>query len=362
MGKVSPQVRLGFKSELCQKGLHSILNSRNFPVNWDVKSFGRVFWLLNGSSPFHYNERIQVWLEQNIESTESWENQMKWVRKCLDWPSVAELIGEWPIWVLKAFEEEGLKPGFGNQQWRLGSGILRVRDASGRNPDLADKPLASRPPLMSQSWACWTTRNWVVLSKNTLAPRTSRNLRFPCPGGLWYFNRWKSHFENGKSVQALMATTCIPGVFSPVHGRANAGGRSIGGKRPLTVLKEMGASVRVGVSLGSESYRKPENLIQVIINAINIVIDQTNLASEGKFDLMLKPELQTYGFLDNGIPKLFAEGYRSAMMALEKVRSMIDVGTFSLEQVEAKFLKWLRGWSNRSFVCLFFESFLGVQS
>jgi len=42
--------------------------------------------------------------------------------------------------------------------------------------------------------------------------------------------------------------------------------------------------------------------------------------------------------------KLFAEGYRSAMMALEKVRSMIDAaGPSSLEQVEAKFLKWLRG-------------------
>ena len=61
---------------------------------------------------------------------------------------------------------------------------------------------------------------------------------------------------------------------------------------------------------------------------------------------MLKPELQTYGFLDNGNSlKLFAEGYRSAMMAaLEKVRSMIDAaGPSSLEQVEAKFLKWLRG-------------------
>lgn len=60
---------------------------------------------------------------------------------------------------------------------------------------------------------------------------------------------------------------------------------------------------------------------------------------------MLKPESQTYGFLDNGNSlKLFAEGYRSAMMALEKVRLMIDAaGPSSLEQVEAKFLKWLRG-------------------
>ena len=152
--------------------------------------------------------------------------------------------------------------------------------------------------------------------------------------------------KTGSLSQALMATTCIPGVFNPVQvgGRMLVDGALVENV-PLSVLKEMGASVRVGVSLGFESYRKPENLIQVIINAINIATDQTNLASEGKFDLMLKPELQTYGFLDNGNSlKLFAEGYRSAMMALEKVRSMIDAaGPFSLEQVEAKFLKWLRG-------------------
>ena len=86
-------------------------------------------------------------------------------------------------------------------------------------------------------------------------------------------------------------------------------------------------------------------MIQVIINAINIATDQTNLASEGKFDLMLKPELQTYGFLDNGnASTVFAEGYRAGRMGLEKGRSMIDAaGPSSLEQVEAKFLKWLRG-------------------
>ena len=143
-----------------------------------------------------------------------------------------------------------------------------------------------------------------------------------------------------------MATTCIPDVFSPVQvGERMLVDGALVENVPLTVLKEMGASVRVGVSLGSESYRKPKIMIQVIINAINIATDQTNLASEGKFDLILKPELQTYGFLDNGNSlKLFAEGYRSGMMALEKVRSMIDAaGASSLEQVEAKFLKWLRG-------------------
>ncbi len=109
--------------------------------------------------------------------------------------------------------------------------------------------------------------------------------------------------KTGSLSQALMATTCIPGVFSPVQvaGRMLVDGALVE-YMPLTVLKEMGTCVRVCVSLGSESYRKPENMIQVIINAINIATDQTNLESESKFDLMLKAELQTYGFLIMGIP------------------------------------------------------------
>ena len=143
-----------------------------------------------------------------------------------------------------------------------------------------------------------------------------------------------------------MVTTCIPDFFSPVQvGERMLVDGALVENVPLTVLKEMGASGRVGVSIGSESYRQPENMIQVIINAINIATDQTNLTSEGKFDFILKPQLESYGFRDNGNSlKLFAEGYRSAMMALEKVRSMIDAaGPSSLEQVETKFLKWLRG-------------------
>ena len=78
---------------------------------------------------------------------------------------------------------------------------------------------------------------------------------------------------------------------------------------PISVLTEMGAQVRVGVSLGSESFRKPENLIQVI-NAINIATEQSSLISDTKNDFILRPQLESYGFLDSGNSlQLFAEGY-----------------------------------------------------
>ena len=252
--------------------------------------------------------------------------------------------------VLKAFEEEGLKPGVlsGTSSGGLAAAFYAFGMPLEEIRDLADK----------LHWLRVSTFNVPklgLLNNSELGRFVEKHLgsknieESPIPLALVASDistGEKVILKTGSLSQALMATTCIPGVFSPVQvgGRMLVDGALVENV-PLTVLKEMGASVRVGVSLGSESYRKPENLIQVIINAINIATDQTNLASEGKFDLMLKPELQTYGFLDNGNSlKLFAEGYRSGMMALEKVRSMIDAaGPSSLEQVEAKFLKWLRG-------------------
>ena len=252
--------------------------------------------------------------------------------------------------VLKAFEEEGLKPGFlsGTSSGGLSAAFYAFGMPLEEIRDLADK----------LHWLRVSTFNVPklgLLNNSELGRFVEKHLgsknieESPIPLALVASDistGEKVILKTGSLSQALMATTCIPGVFSPVQvgGRMLVDGALVENV-PMTVLKEMGASVRVGVSLGSESYRKPENMIQVIINAINIATDQTNLASEGKFDLMLKPELQTYGFLDNGNSlKLFAEGYRSAMMALEKVRSMFDAaGPSSLEQVEAKFLKWLRG-------------------
>ena len=82
-----------------------------------------------------------------------------------------------------------------------------------------------------------------------------------------------------------------------------------------------------------------------MINAINIATDQSSLITETKNDYILRPQLESYSFLDTGNSlQLFAEGYRSGMLALEPIREMLaKSNSSSLEQVEKKFLKWLRG-------------------
>ncbi|SVD17671.1 uncharacterized protein METZ01_LOCUS370525, partial [marine metagenome] len=83
-------------------------------------------------------------------------------------------------------------------------------------------------------------------------------------------------FKTGSLATAIMASTCIPGVFMPtqVDGRMLVDG-AIVENVPIKVLQEMGAKVCVGVDLGSGGYRQPETLVEVLLNAFSIAIDRT---------------------------------------------------------------------------------------
>ena len=252
--------------------------------------------------------------------------------------------------VLKVFEEEGLKPGFlsGTSSGGLAAAFYAFGMPLDEIRDLADK----------LHWLSVSTLNVPrlgILNNSELGRFVDKHLgqknieESPIPLALVACDistGEKIVLKKGGLSKALMATTCIPGVFSPVQdGKQMLVDGAIVENVPISVLTEMGAQVRVGVSLGSESFRKPENLIQVIINAINIATEQSSLISDTKNDFILRPQLESYGFLDSGNSlQLFAEGYRSGMMALEPIRTMLaDAGPSSLEQVEAKFLNWLRG-------------------
>ena len=151
-------------------------------------------------------------------------------------------------------------------------------------------------------------------------------------------------FKTGSLADAIMASTCIPGVFMPaqVNGRMLVDG-AIVENVPVKVLKEMGAKVRVGVDLGSGGYRQPESLVEVLLNAFSIAIDRTIHHQREQADLIIKPSLAGYSLTDSGNSiKLYAEGYRSGIMALDEIKILVEkAGPSSLEVLEQKFRSWL---------------------
>ena len=99
-----------------------------------------------------------------------------------------------------------------------------------------------------------------------------------------------------------MASTCVPGIFAPVEiGDQMLVDGGLVENVPISPLKELGADLTVGVDLsGQRSYRKPDDLIDVLVNAIDIAIDNATRLQTSKADIVITPEVGAYSRTDSG--------------------------------------------------------------
>ena len=152
-------------------------------------------------------------------------------------------------------------------------------------------------------------------------------------------------FKTGSVAEAVMASTCVPGVFTPVEidGRLLVDG-AIVENVPVSVLKEMGARVSVAIDLGSGRYRTPQGIVEVLLNAFAIAVDQTTRRQTEAADIVIRPDLSGYSLMDSGnSAKLYAEGFRSAALAAEALREATkQAEPSSWETLEQRFRKWLK--------------------
>ena len=81
----------------------------------------------------------------------------------------------------------------------------------------------------------------------------------------------------------------------------------------------------------------------MLLNAFSIAIARTIHHQGEKADVIIKPSLAGYSLTDSGNSiKLYAEGYRSGIMALDEIKLLVEkAGPSSLEVLEHKFRSWL---------------------
>jgi NTE family protein len=128
--------------------------------------------------------------------------------------------------------------------------------------------------------------------------------------------------KEGSVAKSVMASSCIPGIFIPVE----LGGRLLvdGGlveNVPISPLKEMGANMVVGVDLNANrKYKKPEDLIDVLANALDLVIDNATRIQMEEADILIAPELSAYNRTDvEMVHDLVKEGYDTAKAILTEI-------------------------------------------
>jgi NTE family protein len=127
--------------------------------------------------------------------------------------------------------------------------------------------------------------------------------------------------KEGPLYKAVMASTCLPGIFTPVEWDDMLLVDGVLCENvPITPLREMGARDIIGVDLiTNRQYKRPENILNVLINTFDIALDNMIKEQiEDKKTMLIQPELGAYSMADTGeAEKLIEEGYKAAMNALQ---------------------------------------------
>lgn len=127
--------------------------------------------------------------------------------------------------------------------------------------------------------------------------------------------------DKGSVANAVMASTCIPGIFIPVEINQKLlvdGG--IVENVPIATTREMGAEFVIGVDLNAKnSYSKPDNILDVIINSLDLLMKQSVKLQTEDADLLISPDLGAFNMSDmSQVDELIKRGYKDSMKALER--------------------------------------------
>ncbi len=135
-------------------------------------------------------------------------------------------------------------------------------------------------------------------------------------------NGEKVILDQGDVARAVMASTCIPGIYEPVEiDRRQLVDGGMVENVPLSPLIDLGADYLIGVSL-TERYleKEPENILDVLLRSYYFSIEKTTEIQTEKADLLIKPDLGSFDLIDPGqVEELMETGYAEARKVLSRV-------------------------------------------
>jgi NTE family protein len=124
-------------------------------------------------------------------------------------------------------------------------------------------------------------------------------------------------------ASAVMASTCIPGIFVPVEINDKLlvdGG--IVENVPVSVIKDMGADLIIGVDLKSKlRLSRPRNIIEVLLRSFDFTLQAATRLQIEKADILIAPDLSNFNtFNVKQVPDLIEKGYDETIKILKELR------------------------------------------
>lgn len=137
-------------------------------------------------------------------------------------------------------------------------------------------------------------------------------------------------FRKGKAALVVRASTCLPGLFTPVEidGRKLMDGGLVE-NLPLGPLQDMGADIAIGVDVAHwHSEKKVNNILDVMSNAIDIFASQQKAVPGRLADVFIEPDLGMYSSSDfKKADEMVAIGYRAAVRKIPEIRRLLEKKT-----------------------------------
>ncbi|MDA3833131.1 MAG: patatin-like phospholipase family protein [Spirochaetales bacterium] len=129
-------------------------------------------------------------------------------------------------------------------------------------------------------------------------------------------NGEKVVLSKGDVTQAIMASTCVPGIFEPVEigGQLLVDG-GVSENVPVSVLTELGITPVIAVDLMTKhTHKRPKNIFEVIINSFSFTLASSLLSLQGRENvIIISPQLANFNSIDvKQIPKLITQGYEAS--------------------------------------------------
>jgi len=124
----------------------------------------------------------------------------------------------------------------------------------------------------------------------------------------------------GDVALAVMASSCIPGLFRPVE---RDGSLLVDGMLmenvPVSPLVEGAAESIICVDLlAHHAFKKPAHIIDILLNAFYSTITNMTALQRDVADLSILPDLSEFSLIDTDqIPDIMEAGYRAALPALK---------------------------------------------
>ncbi|MCD6234379.1 MAG: patatin-like phospholipase family protein [Candidatus Marinimicrobia bacterium] len=128
-------------------------------------------------------------------------------------------------------------------------------------------------------------------------------------------NGEKVILKEGDIASAVMASTCIPGIFAPVkrEGHLLVDGGVLENV-PITPLQDFGADMIIAVDLIAHHYiQEPDNIVEVLLNTFDFMITNASRMYTNQADILITPNLSGASRVNmNQIPELIEIGYETA--------------------------------------------------